>query len=373
MVRKITHLLVFVVLLIVNAAFAQVGIDNPLPDNNAILDLKASDKGILIPRMTTVQRFAMITSCSPSCPDGLLVFDTNRKAFFFLNVNQWYAMTPFTTPDASSGSNEDITTDNVVVQDVGIGIAPTAGYKLHVNGATRVETDLYVNNNLTVQTGNVVVNTGSLNVASSISSGSSIGASGVLQGSSYGATGGATFRSDGASNFSGPVPRGGIIMWSGSASNIPPGWAICDGSSGTPDLKGRFVLGNGGRSEATRQSNGSITFGSAVSFAVDATGGADKIILSSGEMPDHSHSGTTNTDGGHKHTIYYSNLSAGGSPEGNMVRHENTNVGADGSTETNNGSTDGTHSHSFTTSNTGSDLPHMNMPPYYVLAYIMKL
>lgn len=36
------------------------------------------------------------------------------------------------------------------------------------------------------------------------------------------------------------IPTGGIIIWSGSA--VPDGWALCDGTNGTPDLRGRFVL-----------------------------------------------------------------------------------------------------------------------------------
>lgn len=38
-------------------------------------------------------------------------------------------------------------------------------------------------------------------------------------------------------------PSGIIVMWSGSPSNIPNGWALCNGSNGTPDLTGRFIVG----------------------------------------------------------------------------------------------------------------------------------
>lgn len=42
----------------------------------------------------------------------------------------------------------------------------------------------------------------------------------------------------------GPViPVGGIILWSGSVAGIPSGWALCNGSNGTPDLRERFVIG----------------------------------------------------------------------------------------------------------------------------------
>jgi len=39
----------------------------------------------------------------------------------------------------------------------------------------------------------------------------------------------------------GQVPIGGIIMWSGVT--VPAGFALCDGSDNTPNLKGRFVVG----------------------------------------------------------------------------------------------------------------------------------
>ena len=32
------------------------------------------------------------------------------------------------------------------------------------------------------------------------------------------------------------MPSRGIIMWSGTAADIPTGWALCDGTGGTPDL-----------------------------------------------------------------------------------------------------------------------------------------
>lgn len=34
-----------------------------------------------------------------------------------------------------------------------------------------------------------------------------------------------------------------ILMWYGTLASIPPGWQICDGTNGTPDLRGYFVRG----------------------------------------------------------------------------------------------------------------------------------
>ena len=41
------------------------------------------------------------------------------------------------------------------------------------------------------------------------------------------------------------VPSGVILMWGGSADTIPRGWALCDGTNGTPDLLDRFVVASG--------------------------------------------------------------------------------------------------------------------------------
>ena len=36
-----------------------------------------------------------------------------------------------------------------------------------------------------------------------------------------------------------------LIDRSGSIATVPPGWAICDGTQGTPDLRNQFILGSG--------------------------------------------------------------------------------------------------------------------------------
>ena len=39
------------------------------------------------------------------------------------------------------------------------------------------------------------------------------------------------------------VPTGVIVLWAGALGGIPAGWALCDGTHGTPDLRERFVKG----------------------------------------------------------------------------------------------------------------------------------
>jgi hypothetical protein len=42
--------------------------------------------------------------------------------------------------------------------------------------------------------------------------------------------------------------KGTIVAWY-SSDDAPPGWAVCDGSQGTPDLRGRFIMGADDKSE----------------------------------------------------------------------------------------------------------------------------
>jgi hypothetical protein len=84
--KKIVFSLAFI--LNVHFMFAQnnVGIGIINPDPSAILDINSSDKGLLIPRLTTAQRLAIAVPAN-----SLLVYDTNVECFFYWNQNasQW--------------------------------------------------------------------------------------------------------------------------------------------------------------------------------------------------------------------------------------------------------------------------------------------
>jgi hypothetical protein len=138
---------------------------------------------------------------------------------------------------------------------------------------------------------------------------------------------------------------GMIMMWSGSIASIPSGWGLCDGSSGRPDLRNRFVVGAGS------------------TYAVNATGGsADAIVVA------HTHTGTTSTNGNHTHSadLFRSNGSIDGSGKFGAFTDNN----ARGTADTN---VAGAHNHTFTTDSTGSSGTNANLPPYFALAYIIKL
>jgi hypothetical protein len=65
-------------------SFGQVGIGTTNPDSSAVLELKSTNKGMLMPRMSASQRLAIAAPAK-----GLLVFDTTSKAFYFYADTSW--------------------------------------------------------------------------------------------------------------------------------------------------------------------------------------------------------------------------------------------------------------------------------------------
>lgn len=173
-------------------------------------------------------------------------------------------------------------------------------------------------------------------------------------------------------------PPGAIIEWAGSVATIPAGWALCNGLNGTPDLRGKFIVGAGG------------------TYAVGASGGA----------LEHTHNATIDSAGSHSHGITVeghaltveeipSHWHANGVtdvtptnlfPNGGVAASATTpnsidNAGADGTYEGKSRNTGGgnAHSHGATSESAGSHAHGITLeeasvlPPYYALCKIMKL
>ena len=137
------------------------------------------------------------------------------------------------------------------------------------------------------------------------------------------------------------VPSGLIAIWSGSSATIPTGWVLCNGSSSTPDLRNRFVVGAGS------------------TYAVGATGGsADAVVVS------HTHTATV-TDPGHNHTTGTTGSSYLGDVSGGGGRTHPSGSSAN---------TTSTATTGITVANTAAGVSgtNANLPPYYALCYIMK-
>ncbi len=126
------------------------------------------------------------------------------------------------------------------------------------------------------------------------------------------------------------LPIGIIAMWSGAIETIPEGWALCDGNNGTPDLRDRFIVGAGS------------------TYPAGDTGGSATYAVSAHS---HTYSGKTQTEEA---------TGTGGSNITGIVR--------DGV------KTKFRHTHKYSgTTETAGAATIDTIPPYYALAYIMRV
>ena len=88
-------LLILLTIMTFSYATAQIGInsDGTAPDSSAILDIASSDKGMLIPRLSTSAREAINAPAT-----GLMVYDTDTGSFWYYENDQWNEI-PNKTPD----------------------------------------------------------------------------------------------------------------------------------------------------------------------------------------------------------------------------------------------------------------------------------
>lgn len=144
------------------------------------------------------------------------------------------------------------------------------------------------------------------------------------------------------------IPRGLIAMWNGVS--VPEGWALCNGQIvedlQTPDLSGKFIVG---------WSSGNEDYN-----LIGNTGGQEKVTLSTQEIPSHVHNFA----------------------DAYFIEAHSDLVGANGTQWIGNnlsGSNKTDRDNSYVclwdhdTRAAGGGQPHENRPPYYVLAYIIKL
>jgi hypothetical protein len=134
------------------------------------------------------------------------------------------------------------------------------------------------------------------------------------------------------------MPSGGITLWYGNSSDVPIGWTICNGTNGTPNLLGKFVVCSGDNTETN--------------YIEDTTGGNDSYTLGISHIPPHNHIASSQlTDIQHNHAAAAEFTDVihnhGATSQNTDVLHNH------GATSQN---TDVLHNHTATSQNT--DIPH---------------
>jgi microcystin-dependent protein len=142
--------------------------------------------------------------------------------------------------------------------------------------------------------------------------------------------------------YNGIIPIGGIILWSGALASLPDSWKLCDGNNGTIDLRDKFIICSGGL------------------YNTGATGGHPTVTLDINEIPSHTHE---IVDNGHLHGV-----SAPTQTQGQVPSDGGQTVAKPSGATTTDVATTG-----ITIISTGGGAAHENMPPYYALAYIMRI
>jgi microcystin-dependent protein len=90
---KMQSFFTLVCVLSLSGVQAQVGIGTDNPSSKAVLHLESSDKGLIIPKMTTAQMSAM--SLSPVPENGTMVYNTDSNEIYTYYNSLWYSSTPF--------------------------------------------------------------------------------------------------------------------------------------------------------------------------------------------------------------------------------------------------------------------------------------
>jgi hypothetical protein len=108
------HFFTFLVtVFITTITFAQVGINKPVPDSSAVLDITSTTGGLLMPRMTQTQRAAIATPAQ-----GLMVFQIDGIAqqpegFYYYSGTTWQA---YYTTDVVDTEIQDLDTRLTVLE-----------------------------------------------------------------------------------------------------------------------------------------------------------------------------------------------------------------------------------------------------------------
>ena len=159
----------------------------------------------------------------------------------------------------------------------------------------------------------------------------------------------------------GGVPSGVICLWSGAVNAVPDTWALCNGQNGTPDLRDRFIVGAGAGYAPGATGGAWAHTHTAAANPATISGTVGATTLTTNQIPSHGHSYRTPAGSG---TVRCLTTVTGHTSSGTDA----TTIGYTGGGASHTHSLSSTsHSHDVTVNNADS------LPPFYALAYIMKL
>lgn len=303
-------------------AYTQVGIGNKDPDTTAALHVgqRNTKKGLLIPARTNTSGIPV-----ENLKESLMFYTSDKQTFVFWDGDNWQSMNPW---EAIHHIDTISTTKHIVTQKTG----KEQGTKYNIQHNNETGTPM--------------------------------------------------------------AAIGSIIMWSGDPTALPSNWKLCNGgkyyepisgdSIPIPDLSGRFVVGY----DATDPDYDTIgTTGPPVDATdYDVLEKGKKIRLKTGSMPDHYHNilrrkhshGFSSSIGLSDYTkreyeahkvIYHKRQSTLSGSEIIKFKSFPPSFPHDHPIT---GSIDTGYAE-ITTENTGNTEPHENRPPYYTLAYIIRV
>ena len=148
---------------------------------------------------------------------------------------------------------------------------------------------------------------------------------------------------------------------------------LCNGSNGTPDLRGRVLVGaTSGMGGGSMSSSVDPAVSGNPNYTLNSNFGKNEVALTTGELPSHTHLATVTTnvnDPGHTHTA---NADAGSTdaPNGQNFRRDSNNVGT---LSTNSNTTGITISTIVQNSNVGGNESHLNYQPGIGIYYIVYI
>ena len=320
-----------------------------LLDTDGLFNVEISDSGSALPNEEFTYehlRDALVATAGGPLYIGLTVANSSGE----IRPRQRILSVPYATiaGDVSSTSGNLSVGGTMTADGVNAGSITTTGAanlaSLKVSGKAEIGTGLTVKSGTTSINGSAVTIEASTTVKSPLT---------VEQGD-ISVDANHAFRRN---NVDIAVPVGGIIMWSGSSSDVPEGWALCDGRQvqgmkngmsvmiKTPNLQDRFIVGAGHE------------------YAAGATGGEKFVTLTAAQsgLPEHAH----NME--HTHGVTLRGKEAIGG-ESKVFRAGASNPSKSeqrtgGSSRTNTGP------------NAVRDASeaHENRPPYYALFYIMRV